>query len=253
MGVGLNASLSNRNQDITPEKINNETTTSPNIITTTEPTTSTPQVSNADSRWLKPESLVAFLSVFSSRIVRTFGPWLEGVNDPSPINPNTTDNPTPVNMRSMERLEITSQHNTVWNSWSECNPIIEAFNSCLDANSTGEICSVRTRLGSVWIDGNEIKVKQEFSDECDCLPCPTSWATWGSWTECSPSHNCLDTITSGLSGNETCPVRIRSGRIFSNGEVIDVKNETTTEGCNCEPCSFRMTDWAEGECSKSQE
>ena len=71
----------------------------------------------------------------------------------------------------MERLEITSKHITVWISWSECNP----SNSCLDADSSGEMCFVRTRFGSVTINETDIEVRQESSDECECAPC----LTWG--------------------------------------------------------------------------
>ena len=240
LGVGLNATLSKLNEDIlvNAEPIVNETTTSPNRVFTTEAISSTTEdLPTLNQRWFKPESVVAFLGVFSPRLARTFYSWQESVDDPSPINPNPTADTT-VNLRSMERLEITSEHITAWNSWSNCNPI----NNCSTADPSGEICSVRTRLGSVWIDGNQIEVKQESPDECECVPCPT----WGSWTECSPAHNCLDTITSG----QTCPIRTRSGRIWTNGDFIDTINETTTEGCNCEPCTFRLTDWVGGDCTR---
>ena len=233
LGVGLNATLSKSN----PEPNANETTTSPNRVSTTEANSSTTEdPPTVNPRWFKPESVVAFLGVFSSRLIRTFNSWLRRGGDPSPF-PTTTPNTT-VNGRPMERLEITSDHNTAWNSWSNCNPI----NNCSAADPSGEICSIRTRLGSVWIDGNQIEVKQESPDECECVPCPT----WGSWTECSPAHNCLDTITSG----QTCPIRTRSGRIWTNGDVIDTINETTTEGCNCEPCTFSLTDWVGGDCTR---
>ena len=133
MGVGLNASLSKLNPDepVAPE-FENETTTSPAVIFTTGATTSTAEVSKKNSKGLKPESFVAFLGVFSSRLARL---WPVSVDEPIPVIPSSTDT-TVVNISSMERLEITSQHITVWNSWSECNPT----NSCLDADSSGETC-----------------------------------------------------------------------------------------------------------------
>ena len=68
--------------------------------------------------------------------------------------------------------------------------------------------------------------------------------TWGSWTECSPVHNCRDTTIPG----EACPLRSRSGRTeLTDGTFIDVKSETSS-GCNCEPCTFNFTDWVDGEC-----
>ena len=237
MGVGLNASLSKLNPDelVAPE-FENETTTSPAVIFTTGATTSTAEVSKKNSKGLKPESFVAFLSVFSSRLARL---WPVSVDEPIPVIPSSTDT-TVVNISSMERLEITSQHITVWNSWSECNPT----NSCLDADSSGEMCFVRTRFGSVTINETDIEVRQESSDECECVPCPTT-PTWSSWSECTPDHNCRDTITA----EETCPVRTRSGQVLTNGELIDVKQETTDE-CNCEACSFRLTDWVGGDCTR---
>ena len=240
LGIGLEASLSKSNKDISSdtETIENTTTVSPNKLA---PST-TPEVLKTDPRWIKPEIMLAFLGVFSSQLARTFDFWTRNDTDNVPINPNSTLNTAANNTRSMERLEITSEHFTVWNSWSECK-LDYATNSCLDADSPGEICSFRTRFGSVWIDKNQtsVEVKQESPDECDCVPCPT----WGSWSECSPAHNCLDTIISG----EICPVRTRSGRVWANGEFIDVKTETS-DGCNCEPCTFRLTDWVDGGCTR---
>ena len=228
LGVGLNASLANGTFE-------NETTTSPHIVSTTVATTSTAEVSKKNPNWLKPETFVAFLGAFSSRLSRLLP---DSIGASSQIIPSTTD--TTVVIRSMERLEITSQHSTNWNSWSECIPT----NSCLDADSSGEMCPVRTRFGSVTINETDIEVRQESSDECECEPCPRT-PTWGSWSKCTPDHNCLDTIAAG----ETCPIRTRSGRVWTNGTFIDVESETT-DGCNCEPCSFRLTDWVGGDCTR---
>ena len=62
---------------------------------------------------------------------------------------------------------------------------------------------------------------------------PVPAPNWSSWSQCQPAHNCLDTVAS----ETTCPTRKRNG-ISSSGKTIQ---ETTNEGCNCEPCSFRFS------------
>ena len=75
--------------------------------------------------------------------------------------------------------------------------------------------------------------------------CLNTLPEWSNWSGCSPTHNCLDTVASG----QSCPIRSRSGRVCINGEFKDVKEETI-EGCNCEPCTFRLTDWVGGDCTR---
>ena len=77
------------------------------------------------------------------------------------------------------------------------------------------------------------------------VTCLNTLPEWSNWSECSPTHNCLDTVLSG----QSCPIRSRSGRVCINDEFIDVKEETA-EGCNCEPCTFRLTDWVGGDCTR---
>ena len=70
-------------------------------------------------------------------------------------------------------------------------------------------------------------------------------STWGDWSACSPAHDCLDTVLQ----TQSCPVRTRSGQVWKDGQFIDVKQDTT-DGCNCEPCTFRLTDWTGGDCTR---
>ena len=79
------------------------------------------------------------------------------------------------------------------------------------------------------------------------IKCLNSLPEWSNWSGCSPTHNCLDTVASG----QSCPIRSRSGRVGFNGKCVDVKEETT-EGCNCEPCTFRLTDWVGGDCTRDE-
>ena len=73
----------------------------------------------------------------------------------------------------------------------------------------------------------------------------TPASTWGEWGACTPAHNCLDTVSSA----QSCPVRTRSGRVWKDGQFIDVQQESS-ETCNCEPCTFRLTDWTGGDCTR---
>lgn len=77
------------------------------------------------------------------------------------------------------------------------------------------------------------------------ITCLNTLPEWSTWSGCDPAHNCLDTVLSG----QKCPIRSRSGRVCINGELKDIKDETT-EGCNCLPCTFRLTDWVGGDCTR---
>ena len=73
----------------------------------------------------------------------------------------------------------------------------------------------------------------------------TTTQSWSNWSGCSPTDNCLDTVLSG----QSCPVRSRLGNVWINGKLNEVKQESS-EGCNCEPCTFRLTDWADAGCTR---
>ena len=66
---------------------------------------------------------------------------------------------------------------------------------------------------------------------------PVLAPNWSSWSQCQPAHNCLDTVAS----ETICPTRKRDG-ISASGKAVQ---ETTNEGCNCEPCSFRLSAWTD--------
>ena len=72
----------------------------------------------------------------------------------------------------------------------------------------------------------------------------TPESSWSEWSSCQPAYNCLDTVSSA----QSCPVRIRSGKLWKDGQFIDVKQESPDE-CNCQPCTFRLTGWTGGECT----
>ena len=78
-----------------------------------------------------------------------------------------------------------------------------------------------------------------------CFPFGVTGPDWSNWSECSPTHNCLDTVSPG----QTCPTRTRTGIVRISGELTEIIQEIS-EGCNCNPCTFRLTDWVDAGCTR---
>ena len=73
----------------------------------------------------------------------------------------------------------------------------------------------------------------------------TTTQSWSNWSECSPAHDCLDTVLS----EQRCPVRSKSKNLWINGELTEVKIDSPV-GCNCASCTFRLTDWVDVGCTR---
>ena len=208
--TGLGIYLSNIEKDEPPKK-NVETTTMVHAVENTTESTgnSTSMTSSKNKRWfVEPEIVIAVFGVFFTSIGRAFNflpSFISGI----------TYLPLEGTQSRMELIEITTDHNTTWNSWSSCTPI----HNCLDTVSSATECPARIRTGLVTINENVIEVKEKSFDECNCEPCRFEFTDWLDG-DCTRDPQVII-------GPDECPchwTEYRYCQQLSNGMFIITKN-----------------------------